>query len=251
MNTNNKILVLSSEENPALLSAASILGEDISLIIQEGNNSAEDITQELIKLIPEYTHVLSPANTWGKNILPRIAASVDCSMISDVIEIKSDDTFVRPIYAGNALETVRNLDKIKFLTIRTTAFLPKKIDFKTIKINIINNFSKTKFIAYKTIPSTRPELTHAKIIVSGGRGLQSAENFKLLEQLADKLHAAIGASRAAVDAGFVPNDYQVGQTGKIVAPELYIAIGISGAIQHVAGIIKIPMRLYFKLQTMV
>jgi electron transfer flavoprotein alpha subunit len=224
MNTNNKILVLSSEENPALLSAASILGEDISLIIQEGNNSAEDITQELIKLIPEYTHVLSPANTWGKNILPRIAASVDCSMISDVIEIKSDDTFVRPIYAGNALETVRNLDKIKFLTIRTTAFLPKKIDF-----------SKTKFIAYKTIPSTRPELTHAKIIVSGGRGLQSAENFKLLEQLADKLHAAIGASRAAVDAGFVPNDYQVGQTGKIVAPELYIAIGISGAIQHVAG----------------
>lgn len=237
MTSANKILVLTSEENPALLSAARILGDDISLILLENNMTAENITPEIIKLIPGYTHILAPANTWGKNLLPRIAACMDCSMISDVIEIKADDVFIRPIYAGNALETVKSLDKIKFLSIRTTAF-PKEPPIKPNILNIVihPNFSKTTFMAYKTTPTTRPELTQAKIIVSGGRGLQSAENFKLLEKLADKLNAAIGASRAAVDAGFVPNDYQVGQTGKIVAPELYIAIGISGAIQHIAGI---------------
>ncbi|HEV2614438.1 MAG TPA: FAD-binding protein [Gammaproteobacteria bacterium] len=239
MSMMSKILILTSEENPALLSAASLLGQDITVYIIENNHTAENITQEIIKLAPEYTHILAPANTWGKNLLPRIAACLDCSMISDVIEIKSENTFIRPIYAGNALETVKSLDKIKLLSIRTTAFpheTQTKINPKIIKINPENNFSKTKFMNYNLTPLTRPELSHAKIIVSGGRGLQSAENFKLLEQLADKLHAAIGASRAAVDAGFVPNDYQVGQTGKIVAPNLYIAIGISGAIQHIAGI---------------
>lgn len=235
----SKILILTSEENPALLTAANILGQDITIGIIANNHTAEDIALEIIKIAAEYTHILAPANTWGKNVLPRIAACLDCSMISDVIEIKSENTFVRPIYAGNALETVRNLDKIKFLSIRTTAFtqeIQTKINPKIIKLNIGDSFGKSKFISYKTTPSTRPELSHAKIIISGGRGLQSAENFKLLEKLADKLHAAIGASRAAVDAGFVPNDYQVGQTGKIVAPDLYIAIGISGAIQHIAGI---------------
>jgi len=235
----SKILILTSEENPALLTAASILGENITIGIIENNHTAENIALEIIKLAPEYTHILAPANTWGKNLLPRIAACLDCSMISDVIEIKSPDIFVRPIYAGNALETIKSLDKIKFLSIRTTVFnqeIHTKINPKIIKLNIEDNFGKSKFINYKTTPSTRPELSHAKIIISGGRGLQSAENFKLLEKLADKLHAAIGASRAAVDAGYVPNDYQVGQTGKIVAPNLYIAIGISGAIQHIAGI---------------
>lgn len=237
-----KILILTADiENSALLTAARLLGEDISVcsINPTENHTAENITQALLAIIPEFTHVLAPANTWGKNLLPRIAANFNCSMISDITAIQSSDIFIRPIYAGNALEQIKSLDNIKFLSIRTTAFLgenAKNINVKNITVTIQNNFTQSKFIAYKTTPSTRPELSHAKIIISGGRGLQNAENFKLLEKLADKLHAAIGASRAAVDAGFVPNDYQVGQTGKIVAPQLYIAIGISGAIQHIAGI---------------
>ncbi len=230
-----KILVLLSESSPALISAALQLGNDIT-VAHIDTNTAENTTAEILKIASEYTHILAPANTWGKNFLPRLAACLDCSMISDVIEIKSPDTFVRPIYAGNALETVRSLDRIKILSIRTTAFQPSSSETKNITLNVENTFHKTIFVDYKTTPSTRPELSSAKIIISGGRGLQNAENFKLLEQLADTLHAAIGASRAAVDAGFVPNDYQVGQTGKIVAPDLYIAVGISGAIQHIAGI---------------
>jgi electron transfer flavoprotein alpha subunit len=230
-----KILILQSELLPSLLSAAKKLSDDIT-VAQIENNTAENITLEILKIAKEFTHILAPANTWGKNLLPRLAACLDCGMISDVIEIKSSDTFIRPIYAGNALETVKNLDTIKLLTVRPTAFQTEPVETKNITLTINNTFTKTIFIDYKTTPSTRPELSHAKIIISGGRGLQSAENFKLLEQLADKLNAAIGASRAAVDAGFVPNDYQVGQTGKIVAPQLYVAIGISGAIQHIAGI---------------
>lgn len=230
-----KILVLQLEPTPALIAAAKHLGDDIT-VAQMDNNTAENTTAEILNIASGFTHIIAPSNTWGKNFLPRLAACLDCGMISDVIDIKSPDTFVRPIYAGNALETVKSLDKIKLLSIRTTAFPPASSDTTQITLTLQPTFNKTRVVDYKTTPSTRPELTHANIIISGGRGLQSAENFKLLEQLADKLHAAIGASRAAVDAGFVPNDYQVGQTGKIVAPELYIAVGISGAIQHVAGI---------------
>ena len=185
-----------------------------------------------------YDYILAGATTFGKNILPRVAALLDVAMISDVVQIISADTFVRPMYAGNVLATVQSLDKIKVMTIRTTAFPATEVDHHSVSIqhltDIIPN-DLSQFESHVLTPSTRPELTAARVVISGGRGLKSAENFKLLEDIADYLHAAIGASRAAVDAGFAPNDYQVGQTGKIVAPDLYIAVGISGAIQHVAG----------------
>ena len=193
----------------------------------------------LNKIKSEYTHVLAPATTYGKNILPRVAAKLGVSQISDVIRILSSDTFIRPIYAGNALLTIQSMDPIKVMTIRTTAFDPvlsqKKICAEVIPIHHPIDNHLSRFVSQEAHVSKRPELTSARVVISGGRGLQSAENFKLLEGLADKLNAAVGASRAAVDAGFVPNDYQIGQTGKMVAPELYIAIGISGAIQHLAG----------------
>jgi electron transfer flavoprotein alpha subunit len=178
------------------------------------------------------------ATTFGKDVLPRIAALLDVTQISDVITIVNEDTFEHPIYAGNAIETVQILDEKKILTIRATAFdgvTEKQSPCSIKKIETAFDAPNTTFNGHHFSISTRPELTHAKCVVSGGRGLQSAENFKLIETLADTLGAAVGASRAAVDAGFVSNDYQVGQTGKIVAPELYIAIGISGAIQHLAG----------------
>jgi electron transfer flavoprotein alpha subunit len=183
-------------------------------------------------------YILAPATTFGKNLLPRIAALLDVAPISDVIRIESADTFVRPIYAGNVLATVQSSDTIKLLTIRGTAFDAAATEGgdatkETIAACAISQ--KTRFIGQELTLSERPELTSARVVISGGRGMQSGENFKLLEDIADKLQAAIGASRAAVDAGFVPNDYQVGQTGKIVAPDLYIAVGISGAIQHLAG----------------
>lgn len=186
-----------------------------------------------------YDYILAGATTFGKNLLPRLAALLDVAMISDVQQIIAPDTFKRPIYAGNAIATVKTSDQIKVLTIRTTAFLPVK-ESKQAKADVekildcITNAS-TRFVQQMLTQSKRPDLTSARVIISGGRGLKSAENFKLLEGIADKLGAAIGASRAAVDAGFAPNDYQVGQTGKVVAPDLYIAIGISGAIQHLAG----------------
>lgn len=200
------------------------------------------LAENTAKLISEFaknvSHVLAPATTFGKNLLPRVAALLDVGQISDISEIINESTFVRPIYAGNALATVESLDGIKVLTVRTTAFTPvSKTDQKApIKKEqkVIPN-DQAKFIERQLTQSDRPTLTAAKIIISGGRGLQNADNFKLLEELANQLGAAIGASRAAVDAGFVPNDYQVGQTGKVVAPDLYIAIGISGAIQHLAG----------------
>lgn len=202
---------------------------------------AEPCAHTLAAFGKEFDYILAPATTFGKNILPRLAALLDVAMLSDVTQIVSADTFTRPIYAGNAIATVQSTDKIKLLTVRTTAFpavkssgtpMPEKIS--AIKIAPPTN-SLSRFENQSLTKSTRPELTSARVIVSGGRGLKSAENFKLLENLADKLGAAVGASRAAVDAGFAPNDYQVGQTGKVVAPDLYIAIGISGAIQHLAG----------------
>jgi electron transfer flavoprotein alpha subunit len=200
---------------------------------------AENVAPLLADLATNYTHVLAPATTFGKNILPRTAALLDMAMVGDVIKIVSADVFVRPIYAGNALATVQASDRVKLLTIRGTAFSPAQLEAgaqATIDVlaKVIPN-TLSQFERADIQVSTRPELTAARVIIAGGRGLKSADNFKLLEKLADSLGAAIGASRAAVDAGFAPNDYQVGQTGKVVAPELYIAIGISGAIQHMAG----------------
>jgi electron transfer flavoprotein alpha subunit len=200
--------------------------------------SAENISQVVVELGTAFNVILAPSSTFGKNILPRVAALMDVAQVSDVTEIVDEATFVHPIYAGNALQTVRVLDPIKVLTIRTTAFEPVTASQSPSAIESIDKIftdARTKFVSHKLSKSTRPELGNAKIIVSGGRGLQSAEKFKLIEELADVLGAGVGASRAAVDAGFVPNDYQVGQTGKVVAPTLYIAIGISGAVQHLAG----------------
>ena len=184
-----------------------------------------------------YSHLLAAATTTGKNLLPRVAALLDVGQISDIVAVQGEDTFVRPIYAGNALATVQSVDPIKVLTVRTTAFVAAEQGGNgTIEqLDRVEQQTLSRFVSEQLSRSERPELTAASIIISGGRGMQEGENFALLERVADKLGAAIGASRAAVDAGFVPNDYQVGQTGKIVAPELYIAVGISGAIQHLAG----------------
>lgn len=198
--------------------------------------TAEEIAPLIAHVAPQYSHVVMAATTTGKDILPRAAALLDLAMASEVIRIVGADTFVRPIYAGNALETVQLQDKIKLLTIRATAFEAAVSGASPVEsIAPLPAQGKTRIVSRETSSSERPDLASARIVISGGRGLGSAENFKLLEKLADKLGAAIGASRAAVDAGFVPNDYQVGQTGKVVAPELYIAVGISGAIQHLAG----------------
>ncbi len=199
---------------------------------------AESVSDLVVSIASSFCAILAPASTFGKNLLPRIAAKLDVAQVSDVSRVVDQNTFEHPIYAGNAIETVRVLDEVKVLTIRTTAFAgsgaeQKPCFIKHLATEIEKNDSK--FIKHELSRSERPDLSSAKIVVSGGRGLQNAEKFKLIEELADVLGAAVGASRAAVDAGFVPNDFQVGQTGKIVAPVLYIAIGISGAIQHLAG----------------
>jgi electron transfer flavoprotein alpha subunit len=199
---------------------------------------AENVAPLLVKLAPGYTHLLAPATTSGKNLMPRVAALLDVMQISDISVVVSPDTFVRPIYAGNALQTVQSKDPIKVITVRGTAFPPGEATGGSAPIEMVEptgSAGLSEFVRAELSKSERPELTSARIIISGGRGMQSGDNFHLLEKVADKLGAAVGASRAAVDAGFVPNDYQVGQTGKIVAPELYIAVGISGAIQHLAG----------------
>jgi electron transfer flavoprotein alpha subunit len=199
---------------------------------------AENVAALLVTLAKDYGHLLAPATSNGKNVMPRAAALLDVQQISDIVAVESADTFVRPIYAGNALATVKSSDPIKVITVRTTGFDAVAASGGNAPVESVAapaDSGLSVFVAREVQKSERPELTSARIVVSGGRGMGSGENFKLLEPLADKLNAALGASRAAVDAGFVPNDWQVGQTGKIVAPELYVAIGISGAIQHLAG----------------
>jgi electron transfer flavoprotein alpha subunit len=199
---------------------------------------AETLAPLIVSLAGDYSHILATATTAGKNIMPRVAALLDVAQISDISGVVSADTFVRPIYAGNALATVQSADPVKVITVRATGFSAAEATGGNAPIEAVAAAEGTdiaRFIRQEVSKSERPELTSARIIISGGRGMQNGDNFKLLEAVADKLGAAVGASRAAVDAGFVPNDYQVGQTGKIVAPELYIAVGISGAIQHLAG----------------
>jgi electron transfer flavoprotein alpha subunit len=197
----------------------------------------ENVAPLLVELAKNYSHILSAATTTGKNLMPRAAALLDVAQISDIIEVKSEDTFVRPVYAGNAMATVQSSDSVKMITVRTTAYAEAATGGSATIENsdFVSDQEMATFVSEQLSVSERPELTAASIVISGGRGMQNGENFVLLEKVADKLGAAIGASRAAVDAGFVPNDMQVGQTGKIVAPDLYIAVGISGAIQHLAG----------------
>ncbi len=199
---------------------------------------AENLAALVLSIADKFTHILAPATGYGKNFMPRVAAQLDVAQVSDISGIESSDTFVRPIYAGNVLATVQSNDRIKVITVRITAFdaagaatQPAPIE----NVAPVADSGLSQFKGHELTKSSRPELSAARIIVSGGRGMGSGDNFKLLEALADKLGAAVGASRAAVDSGFVPNDYQVGQTGKIVAPDLYVAVGISGAIQHLAG----------------
>ncbi|MBO3277087.1 electron transfer flavoprotein subunit alpha/FixB family protein [Pseudomonas schmalbachii] len=202
------------------------------------NQLPENVAPLIVELAKGYSHVLAPATTNGKNYLPRVAALLDVDQISEIVEVVSADTFKRPIYAGNAIATVQSSAAVKVITVRGTGFDAAKAEGGSAAVEAVGTVSdagKSAFVGEELAKSDRPELTAAKIVVSGGRGMQNGDNFKLLYSLADKLGAAVGASRAAVDAGFVPNDMQVGQTGKIVAPQLYIAVGISGAIQHLAG----------------
>lgn len=199
----------------------------------------ENLAALIASLAKDYAYILAPATTFGKNFMPRLSALLDCQQISDIISVESQDTFKRPIYAGNAIATVQSMDACKLITVRTTAFAKAAVNpGQETAIESINAHEDTGLSVFKSLEeseSERPELTSARVVVSGGRGVASKENFKLIEDLAEKLGGAVGASRVAVDSGYVPNDYQVGQTGKIVAPELYIAVGISGAIQHLAG----------------
>jgi len=203
-----------------------------------GHQLAENLSKLIAELGKNYSHVIAPATTTGKNVMPRVAALLDVAQLSDVTAVESDNTFQRPIYAGNAIATFESLDPIKVITVRGTAFDAAAETGGSASVEAVaavHDAGTSAFVGEEMAKSDRPELTAAKVVVSGGRGMGNGENFVLLEKLADKLGAAVGASRAAVDAGFVPNDMQVGQTGKIVAPELYIAVGISGAIQHLAG----------------
>ena len=266
------ILVLAEHDNKTfkpnllnVLGAATQLGDDIAVMVigmecatvasdvakipnvkkvllmeatHYAHQLAENVSLAVSEQLAGVNYLLAPASTFGKSILPRVAALSDVSQISDIIGIENKDTFLRPIYAGNAIATVQSSDTLKVITVRATAFDAVAATGGEATINTLEpatDLAISEFVKEELTQSERPELTAASVVVSGGRGLQNTENFKLIEQLADKLGAAVGASRAAVDAGYVPNDYQVGQTGKIVAPNLYIAIGISGAIQHLAG----------------
>ena len=240
MGSDVTVLVAGSNCGEAAKSAAAISG--VAKVLQAedaayANWLAEDVAPLVVKLAPNYSHIVMAADSVGKNIAPRVAALLDVGQVSEAIKVVSPDTFVRPIYAGNAMATVQTADKIKVNTVRPTNFKAVEGSGSAPIEQIGGEGSKglSSYIGAELSKSERPELTSAKIVVSGGRGLASGENFKILEKLADVLGAGLGASRAAVDAGYVPNDYQVGQTGKVVAPDLYIAIGISGAIQHLAG----------------
>ena len=234
------VLVAGHQCDAAAAAAAQIAGVS-KVIVADGeqfaNGLAENVAAQTQALASSYSHVLAPATAYGKNILPRVAACLDVGQISEITKVESPDTFERPIYAGNAIATVQSLDSITVITVRATGFDAAGSGGSAAieKVGAVADSGKSAFVSRELAKSDRPELTAAKIIVSGGRGMGSADNFKILEPLADKLGAAMGASRAAVDAGYVPNDWQVGQTGKIVAPQLYIAVGISGAIQHLAG----------------
>ncbi len=235
------VLVAGSEVAEVSKQAAAI--ENIKSVISVDdpiykNFLAEDFGNLVASMGDQYSYILAPATTFGKNFLPRVAAKLDVQQISDIISIESEDTFKRPIYAGSCIATVKSSDPIKIISVRTTAFDAANVTDAEVAIESKesqNSMGNATFVKDELAESDRPELTAAEIIVSGGRALGSSENFQIIESLADKLGAAVGASRAAVDAGYVPNDYQVGQTGKIVAPSLYIAVGISGAIQHLAG----------------
>ncbi|MFV1873580.1 MAG: electron transfer flavoprotein subunit alpha/FixB family protein [Oleiphilus sp.] len=266
------ILVIADHDNSALkpvtlnvLAAAKAIGGDIDVLVAGdgcssaaeaaskaegvskviladnaayGHHLAENLSLLVADLGKGYSHILTSAGTTGKDFLPRVAALLDVAQLSDVIRVESADTFVRPIYAGNAIATVQSTDSVKVITVRGTAFDPVSAEGGSAAVESIDNAQDagiSSFVGEEMAKSDRPELTAAEIVISGGRGMQNGDNFKILESVADKLGAAVGASRAAVDAGFVPNDMQVGQTGKIVAPNLYIAVGISGAIQHLAG----------------
>lgn len=238
----NDIHVLIAGDNCAAVSdAVKKIGGVTKVIVANDpaykNFLAENLAPLIAKLAPAYSHVVAPASTFGKNLIPRAAALCDAQAVSDVIDVVAADTFVRSIYAGNALATVKSADKIIFITVRPSAFAASSDGGAASVENIsgTGDAGLSIFVGQELSKSERPELTQARIVISGGRGMGSGENFSLLTPIADKLNAAIGASRAAVDAGYVPNDYQVGQTGKIIAPDLYIAVGISGAIQHLAG----------------
>lgn len=266
------ILVLAEHDNSALASAtfntvaaASQLSGDVHVLVagsgssavadaaakipgvakvlnadstEYANDIAENVAPLLVQLAPNYSHVLAAATTFGKNVMPHAAALLDVQQVSDISGIESDDTFVRPIYAGNAMATVQSSDSVKLITVRTTSFEAVAEEGGSAEIEAVSGTGASDlvtFVGQELSQSDRPELTTARIVISGGRGMKSGDNFPLLESVADKLNAAVGASRAAVDAGYVSNDFQVGQTGKVVAPDLYIAVGISGAIQHLAG----------------
>ena len=235
------VLVAGADCAAAAEAAAKIAGVDKVLSADDpayGHRLAENVAPLVAKLADGYSHVIAAATTSGKNIMPRVAALLDVQQVSDIAAIESEDTFVRPIYAGNALATVKSGDATKVLTIRATTFDAAAEEGGSAAVESVEGTGDAGLSSFKgqeLTKSERPELTTAGIVISGGRGMQSGDNFAMLERVADKLGAAVGASRAAVDAGFVPNDYQVGQTGKVVAPDLYVAIGISGAIQHLAG----------------
>lgn len=235
------VLVAGHQCSTAAAAAASINGVKKVLVADDAayaHQSAENVAHLVASIGKNYTHILAPATTTGKNMLPRVGALLDVQPLSDVCKIESADTFVRPIYAGNAFATVQSKDALKVMTIRITAFDAVATGSNSAPVEALTAVGESnlsRFVSQELTKSERPELTAARIVVSGGRGLGNGENFKILDALADKLGAAVGASRAAVDAGYVPNDYQVGQTGKVVAPDLYIAVGISGAIQHLAG----------------
>ena len=241
INDDVHVLVAGENAGEAAGAAAKIAGVSAVLHADSpayGHQLAEALAPLVVGLAGSYSHVLFPSNTTGKNVAPRVAALLDVAQISDIVEVVSEDTFVRPIYAGNAMATVQSADSVKIITVRGTAFAAAAEEGGSASVDSTDAAEDpglSSFVGQELTKSERPELTAARVIISGGRGMQSGENFEIIEKVADKLGAAVGASRAAVDAGYKPNDYQVGQTGKVVAPELYIAVGISGAIQHLAG----------------